>query len=310
MKAEMEAALNSSKYGVEVEFIGNRPNVARAISTVLGGTDESNINWSQSNHGCYQPISITDQQGRTWKVIRDGSVHGGGEMVTPPLRYSDIELLQEVIRAMRTIGRARVNSSCGVHIHVDGSKLDASGLCRLAGWVYKNEELVYKALGTSESRVNQWCRRVNENMVSRINRAKPKTREAFAQGWYGASYWQREAGQHYHSSRYHGLNLHSTFGHLGTVEFRWFDGTLHAGKIRAYIQLSLGIVAKAERGGRAARRISTAGKRAFEPVNARYDIHHMLHQLWLTGPEFKTARHHLTNHLPGVTQSTRVSAAA
>ena len=37
---------------------------------------------------------------------------------------------------------------------------------------------------------------------------------------------------HYNSSRYHGSNIHATFT-KGTVEFRLFNGTLHAGEIKA-----------------------------------------------------------------------------
>ncbi len=49
-------------------------------------------------------------------------------------------------------------------------------------------------------------------------------------------------GRHYDGSRYHCLNFHSVF-QKGTVEFRLFNGTLHAGKIKAYIQFSLAITA-------------------------------------------------------------------
>ena len=49
---------------------------------------------------------------------------------------------------------------------------------------------------------------------------------------------------HYDDSRYHCLNLHSVF-QKGTVEFRLFNGTVHAGKIKAYIQLCLAIGAQA-----------------------------------------------------------------
>ena len=65
--------------------------------------------------------------------------------------------------------------------------------------------------------------------------------------WYegnGASYGR---DQHYNSSRYHMLNLHATFT-KGTIEFRLFQfadphdgkkGGLHAGELKAYIQLCL-----------------------------------------------------------------------
>lgn len=45
---------------------------------------------------------------------------------------------------------------------------------------------------------------------------------------------------HYDDSRYHGLNLHSVFS-KGTIEFRMFNSTLHAGEVKSYIQLCLAI---------------------------------------------------------------------
>ena len=45
-------------------------------------------------------------------------------------------------------------------------------------------------------------------------------------------------------TRYYALNLHSVFYH-GTLEWRCFESTLHAGKVRANITLALAISAQA-----------------------------------------------------------------
>ena len=47
---------------------------------------------------------------------------------------------------------------------------------------------------------------------------------------------------HYNSTRYHGINLHAFFT-KGTVEFRLFNGTTHAGRIKAYVQFCLAMSA-------------------------------------------------------------------
>jgi len=65
--------------------------------------------------------------------------------------------------------------------------------------------------------------------------------EAVERIWYNG---ESRRDQHYDDSRYHCLNLHSVF-QKGTVEFRLFNGTLHAGKIKAYIQFCLAIGAQA-----------------------------------------------------------------
>ena len=86
------------------------------------------------------------------------------------------------------------------------------------------EDLIYKSLEIDPARV-RWCKKVNEDLIQAINKKKPKTLEQLADLWYsGYGFESRE--RHYHTSRYHGLNLHSTFT-KGTIEFRLFNGTLH-----------------------------------------------------------------------------------
>ncbi len=78
------------------------------------------------------------------------------------------------------------------------------------------------------------------------------------------------------------------------MEFRWFEATLHAGKIKAYLQFCLGIAAKALNG-----RAASSRKRDFDPQSAKYDFRVFLLHLGLIGDEFKTARLHLMKNMPG-----------
>jgi hypothetical protein len=87
------------------------------------------------------------------------------------------------------------------------------------------------------------------------------------------------------------LNLHSVF-QKGTVEFRAFNGDLHAGKIKAYVQFCLAITAQALN-QRSASPIKT------ESTNEKYTFRVWLLRLGLIGDEFKTARKHLLDHLEG-----------
>ena len=106
--------------------------------------------------------------------------------------------------------------------------------------------------------------------------------------WYNG---RSRRGQHYDQSRYHCLNLHSVF-QKGTVEFRLFNGTLHAGKIKAYIQFCLAVTAQALN-QTCASRIRT------ETTNEKYTFRTWLLRLGLNGKEFETARYHLLKNLPG-----------
>ena len=106
--------------------------------------------------------------------------------------------------------------------------------------------------------------------------------------WYNGASRQRD---HYDDSRYHCLNLHSVF-QKGTVEFRLFNGTTHAGKIKAYIQLCLAI-------GAQALNQTSASRRKTQTTNEKYTFRTWLLRLGLNGDEFKTARLHLLKHLDG-----------
>ena len=96
---------------------------------------------------------------------------------------------------------------------------------------------------------------------------------------------------HYDETRYHALNLHSVFS-KGTIEFRLFNGTMHAGKVKTYIQLSLAISHQAlvQKGASHSRTKST---------NEKYTFRTWLLRLGMIGEEFQTARKFLLENLEG-----------
>ena len=109
--------------------------------------------------------------------------------------------------------------------------------------------------------------------------------------WYDDRNWEWHAHQHYDPSRYHLLNLHAVW-QKGTIEFRAFNSTLHAGEVKAYIQLCLAISHQA---------LTVASASPNRPVtdNPAYTFRCWLLRLGMNGEEFKTARTHLLKHLPG-----------
>ena len=111
----------------------------------------------------------------------------------------------------------------------------------------------------------------------------------FADIWYIQAPFGRD--EHYNNSRYHGLNLHATFT-KGTVEFRLFNGTLHAGEIKAYIQFCLAVAHQALTQKK-------ASARKTETDNEKYAFRCWMLRLGLIGDEFKTCRLHMLKHLAG-----------
>ena len=283
--------LRELKFGIEIETIRRtRQAVAEAIRTVVGGA---------VRHAGYpsslDPWEVTDPQGRVWKVVADGSLtsvpgHLRAEVVSPVLTYQDVPQLQEVVRALRDVAGTRVDGNCGVHIHIDAAPFDTSALVRLAKIVYKQEELIIRALGLAGARLQQYCKPMREGFIREIERQKPKTKDQLNRLWYG---YRNTDPIHYDQTRYHLLNLHNVW-YRGTVEIRAFDGTLHAGRIKGYVQLCLAMAAKALNA-----RAASSRQRKANGHSDKYDFRVFALHLGLIGDEFKTCRKHLMANLAG-----------
>ena len=276
--------MRTLNYGVEIETVGlGKEAVARAIQRVVGGE-------VRPSGGGWQVVA-TD--GRVWGAVPDGSLNGreNAEIVTPILKYTDLETLQEVVRSLRAAG-AHTDDSCGIHVHVDGARFDAKTLTNLVRIVHKQERLIEAALGTQRRRLERYCRPISREFMDRLDAARPTTLEAFNSAWYG--YYNRTPGR-YDSSRYAGLNLNSFFVRR-TIEIRAFEATLHAGKVKAYVQFVLALAAKALNAK------ATSGKRReCNPATSKYDFRVFLLGLGMIGEEFATARKHLLDRLGGST---------
>jgi len=120
--------------------------------------------------------------------------------------------------------------------------------------------------------------------------------EKIADIWYrnasGGCGGSSDRTAHYHHSRYHFLNLHALFNGHGTCEIRGYNSTLHAGKVKTYIQLSLAMSHQALIQKRASPTVT-------QTDNPKYTFRTYLLRLGLIGDEFKTARQHLLEPLEG-----------
>lgn len=273
-------------YGVEIETIGvNQEKTARCIQTVVGGR----VYYGNDSYGSWI-VEMAD--GRKWKCMRDGSLSSStqAEIVTPILKGdADLETLQTVIRAVRANG-SKCDSSCGIHVHVGANAFTPAALRNLTKIMNKQEELIYAALKVLPTRADRWARRVEPSFLRAIESKKDLSLDDLNRMWYGR---ENRHPEHYDSSRYHGLNLHNVW-FRGTVEFRLFNGTLHAGKVKAYVQFCLALAQKA-----IAAKSAQSDKRVFNPATAKYDFRVFLLSLGMIGPKFETARLHLLSNFEG-----------
>ncbi len=85
------------------------------------------------------------------------------------------------------------------------------------------------------------------------------------------------------------------FSKKGTIEFRLFNSTLHAGKIKAYAQFCLAISAWSIESNDKVVFKSMSGYTAKKKVTLMYNI--LTNRLGLYGDEFKTCRLHMMKQL-------------
>ena len=289
-----------SNFGIELEMTGiTRRKAAKTVAEHLRGT-------IQELHDYYGTFKITATDGRVWKVMYDGSIYtqkkSAGqkisaskeysvELVSPILTYEkDMKDLQEIVRKLRKAGAFSEQQNCtGIHIHLDGKDHTPRSIRNFMNIIYSRNDLLYDALQIERRRMH-YCKKMDQSLVERMNKKKPKTMKQIEDIWYQGYSDRRE--RHYHESRYHFLNLHSLFNGCGTVELRGFNGTLHAGKIRSFVVLALAM------NNQALTQKSASSKKP-QIENPKFSMRTWLNRIGFIGKDFKNCREHLCKHLDG-----------
>ena len=299
---EQIARMKEQTIGVEVEMNHITRRAAAKVAADLFGTGRYQ-NTAFRNGYC--TWSAWDQQGREWKFQRDTSISGPEaekcELVTPILKYNDIELLQELIRRLRKAGAiSHAGVGAGVHIHIGAQGHTAQTLRNLSNIMASHEKLIAEAIKIDRSRMMNYCRTVDPDFIKQLNSKKPTTMAQLADIWYTSQGYSNGRDAHYNGSRYHMLNLHATFT-KGTVEFRLFQfdkpangkqNGLHAGQLKSYIQLCLAL-------NQMAKDQKSASSKPQQHDNPKFAMRTWLNRLGLIGAEFATAREFLTKNLSG-----------
>ena len=190
--------MKTQTFGTEIEV--NRIS-RQAAARAIAGVLSTDGYTAEVRHegGSYDAWVVIDREGRRWKCVSDGSIAGPRDQGT--------EFVTPVCR------------------------------WNLVNLVNAKEDLLTQALQISPARRDRWCQPVDPDFLATLNRRKPTTSEELARIWYDDRNWEWHASQHYDPSRYHLLNLHAVW-QKGTIEFRAFNSTLHAGEVKAYIVLA------------------------------------------------------------------------
>jgi hypothetical protein len=148
------------------------------------------------------------------------------EVVSPVLcGEAGLRQVAVVCAWLKSIG-AKVNRSCGLHVHVGFPRSQSARLQNLVHTVSNFEEAIYASTGTHSRERGHYCNSVRNHFRGLDAR----------RGQFGCAA----------SSRYHVLNLTNLIsGGKPTVEFRAFAGTLSLLKITAAVRMALGLVERA-----------------------------------------------------------------
>jgi len=204
--------LFNRKFGIEIEAFGvNRSTLLRELRQEGIEVEDEGYNHTTRPH---------------WKIVTDGSISGENpfEIVSPILEGEDgLQQLDKVSRALVRC-HARINKSCGMHVHLDASDLN------LKAWknIYKSyinlEDMIDSMMPLSRRSNNGgYCKSlIIANKETLMNKIDGLTTVAGISRLY--------------NSRYFKINAQSYARH-GSIEFRQHSGTIEFHKIKNWLMI-------------------------------------------------------------------------
>ena len=242
-------------YGIEIEMSWGRQS-RPAQSTVARALMNAGLMASAAGY--------THDVNAGWKVVSDGSVTNGWEIVSPILSgLNGKEQLKAAMRAVKEIG-AVTHASCGVHVHHGVHDFTAKQLANIANIYANNEEVIDQLVAPSRRGQCQWAQSMkNRRMDSPHDSLSAMEHDVpyyDAVATYTPSMlppvpWQsdrtassedrqkksRLVQELAPGGRYYKVNYHS-YLRQGTVEFRQHQSSLNAIKIWDWVVFSQNIL--------------------------------------------------------------------
>lgn len=211
----------SNSMGPEPVVANAAPPVIPPYPTTACGCGACRREWAQSHgqdSGPRRPSQ--DEVKASWRVISDGSVSNGCEVVSPILSGNEgLAILRVVVRALKAAG-AEVDNSCGFHVHVGATDLEGAEIINAVARYARHEREIdaFMAPRRRDSR-SQWCRSMVPVATNMTENGGASTNTALANLVGG---------------RYFKLNVHAFVRH-GTLEFRQHAGTMNINKMINWI---------------------------------------------------------------------------
>ncbi|MAL83098.1 MAG: hypothetical protein CMF11_01925 [Idiomarina sp.] len=186
------------RFGIEIEFKGNRAAVCESIQRLGVACLEERYNHNTRTH---------------WKIVTDASLgyDNAGEVVSPILQGEQgLRELELVCQGLEDAG-ARVDRQCGLHIHLDCRDMSVAE-CQTVFKRYSDYEHAIDRIMPRSRRGNaRWCGTIAH---SSVKRETYNTKESLSNA----------------IGRYHKVNL-TNIASRGSIEFRQHSGTTNYNKI-------------------------------------------------------------------------------
>lgn len=206
-------------FGIEIEAYNcTRERLARELTAA--GINVQVEGYNHTDH--------TDH----WKLVTDSSLSGNNtfELVSPILHGEQgIEELEKVCWVL-DLCNAKVNDTCGLHVHMDAAEFDLTTWKNLI-LTYKRLEGVIDNFMPHSRRNNRYCKGLSAITETSIKNARSISdlRTAFLH------------------NRYHKVNLEAYARHR-TVEFRQHGGSTNFTKMSAWIHFLSKMITFAKQG--------------------------------------------------------------
>lgn len=155
------------------------------------------------------------------------------ELVSPIIEtVEDFRVLEDILLLLNRRG-ARVNESCGCHIHIDNKENNIDWLNCIFKQIITEQELVFELFNVDKRRT-KYCKPYYKNVINKFLSKQPESCKEFIDFLHN----ELEEGVCYkdgRASRYFWVNFDS-ISQRNTIEFRLFNSTLNTDMIKYYLK--------------------------------------------------------------------------
>tara|TARA_Y100000401_G_scaffold11824_2_gene8101 strand:+ start:2997 stop:4820 length:1824 start_codon:yes stop_codon:yes gene_type:complete len=183
------------------------------------------------SEGASEYIDEDREVPRYFRVVDDGSLNQGGvEFVTrKPIIGTDVDRALDELEEAHQIEWNTVDSSCGLHIHMNALDMGFKEIKSLLMIMSRIQNVIYDSIPNNR-RDTSYARVIT---MTPKEIAKIDTLGHLITSYYGMVD-SVISDNKYNEARYIGTNIHARF-YLGSIEFRYHEGTIRANHIKEWI---------------------------------------------------------------------------